>query len=360
MNQASQYYINADTARDLCIKILAATGAGEDNAALVVDNLIQAELRGISSHGLSRMMVYCTRLENGQINVKPDIKIISETSGTLLMDADNSLGQVAGVKAMDLCLDKALSSGISACSVRNGSHFGIAAYYAMRAVPRDMIGITLTNAPATMAPWGSITAMLGTNPLCFAIPAGARKPVVFDSATSVVARGKVILADKENRPIPEGWAMDKLGRPTTDAAEALLGSVLPFGGYKGSGISIVIDILCALLSGASFGKHIGELYNNTSTYQDLGFFFAAINIASFCDPAAFKKRMDQMIDEIKGSEKAYGVEEIFVPGEIEFNNETEVRRRGVEIGPGVLGDLKKLSEKFGIGIDPYTLVTRLE
>jgi len=352
----NNYFIHSDKAKLLCTAILKGVGVDEKDAAIVADNLVTAELRGIGSHGLSRMLVYCERIVNGFINTKPNVKILKEDGSSLLIDGDNGVGQVIGLKAMDMCIQKASKTNISMCTVKNGCHFGIAAYYAMRALEQDMIGIALTNAPSTMCPWGSITPMLGTNPFCFAIPAGSHRPIVLDCATSVVARGKVVLADKENKPIPEGWALDKMGRITTDASEALKGSVLPFGNYKGSGISLIIDILCSMLSGANFGQHIGELYNNSETYQNLGFFFAAINIRNFTDPVLFKQRIDNMIDEIKQSEKASDIEEIYVPGEIEFNNEEINRISGIKVGAGVFNDLVSLVNKYSPQINPYELV----
>ncbi len=352
----SKMYMDLEKARELCTGILVCSGVPEADASTVVDNLIQGDLRGLGSHGISRLYAYTERIKDGYTNAKPDIRVVNESPATLLIDGDNGLGAVIGTKAMDLCIEKAKISGMASCAVRNGNHYGIAAYYAMKALPHDMIGIALTNAASTMAPWGSITPYFGTNPFCFAIPAEKRRPIVLDCATSVVARGKIILAGIENKSIPEGWAIDKSGRPTTNTSDALKGSVLPFGGYKGSGIAMVIDILCAMLSGATFGTHVGDFYNNSQKMQNLGFYFSAISIKSFLSPADFKAGIDQMIDEIKGSEKAYGVEEIFVPGEIEFNNEAVNRKRGIEIGPGVLKDLNTLRQRYGININPEDYV----
>lgn len=358
IDHSNSMNIDVEGVRNLCIKILAGAGVPEPDAMAVADNLVQADLRGIGSHGISRMFAYCQRIQDHMINLDPDIRVIKETGSTLLVDGDNGLGAVVGIKTMDLCMKKAKESGMASCAVRNGNHFGFAAYYAMRALPQDMIGMAFTNAPPTMAPWGSITPLLGTNPFCYAIPAGRYRPIVLDSATSVVARGKISLAEIENRPIPESWAMDDQGRPTTNATEALKGTVLPFGSYKGSGISMMIDIFCALLGGAQFGGHIGNLYNNSETHQELGFFFSVIDIKSFSDPGIFKARIDQMIDEIKNSEKAYGVDEIFVPGEIEFNNEAENLIKGIEIGPGVLKDLNTLRIRYGIDVNPSDYIKK--
>lgn len=199
--------------------------------------------------------------------------------------------------------------------------------------------------------------MIGTNPFCIAVPAGKKQPLVLDVSSSIVARGRITLSEIENKPIPEGWAIDSKGRPTINPTEALKGAVLPFGGYKGSGIAIVVDILCGILSGANFGSHIGVLYDNSKTVQNLGYYFSAIKISSFIEPEIFKQRMDQMVEEIKNSEKAEGMEEIFIPGEIEFRNEEHNRKTGIEIGTGVLKDLKTLREKFKVDENPEDFLT---
>ena len=347
-------------AQNLCTTILEAGGVSGEGAKLIAENLILADLRGIGSHGISRMAVYCDRLDNGHMDPYATPEILSQSDSTALFDAHNAPGAVAGVAAMDLCIKKAAESGIASCAVKHSNHYGIAAFYAKRALSKNMIGISFSNAPATMAPWGSITPMMGTNPFCYAIPANRRKPIILDCATSLVARGKINLAEIEGKEIPLGWAVDSSGRPTTNATEALLGSVLPLGGYKGSGLSIVIDVLCGVLSGASFGKHIGPLYANADTDQNLGHFFIAIDISRFSNPDDFKKRIDSMIDEIKNAEKADGTGEIYLPGEIEFMNEEENLIRGIEVGPGVMRELRDLCDRYTLKSNPEDLILKEE
>ena len=193
--------------------------------------------------------------------------------------------------------------------------------------------------------------MMGTNPFSIAVPAGNHRPLVLDSSSSIVARGKINLAEIENRPIPLGWAIDKEGYPTTDATTALKGSVLPFGEHKGYGIALMIDVLAGVLSGADYGTHIGPLWDNSETHQNLGFFLLAINIASFRKVEEFKGKIDQMIDEIKASQSAPQVDEILVTGEIEFRNEEYNRKHGIVVGPGVLRDLEALRRVFELDIN---------
>ena len=313
-----------------------AAGLPQADAAAVTDNLVQADLRGHSSHGISRVRVYCDRIRAGLVATAPQIKVINETPAAFHLDGGHGMGAVVAAKAMRMCMEKARSSGIAMCSLRAGTHFGIASYYTMQAAEEDMIGYACSNAPASMAPWGGITPMLGTNPFSMSVPAGKHPPIVFDSSSSIVARGKINLAEIEGRPIPIGWAMDDQGHPTTNATEALKGSVLPFGEHKGYGIALMIDILSGILSGAGYGSHLGALWNNAETHQNLGFFLLAINIASFRNVKEFKGQIDQMIDEIKASEKAPNTDEILTPGEIEFRNERYNRKHGIIVGSGVL------------------------
>lgn len=337
-------------------RIFVAAGLPKADAAVVADNLIQADLRGHPSHGISRVRVYCNRIRDGFVATEPAIKVINETPSAFHLDGGHGTGAVVADIAMRMCIKKARTSGIAMCSVRAGTHFGIASYYTMQAVSEDMIGYACSNAPATMAPWGGIVPMLGTNPFSMSVPAGKHRPIVFDSASSIVARGKINLAEIEGRPIPPGWAIDQKGRPTTDATEALKGSVLPFGEHRGYGIALMIDILSGILSGAGYGPHLGPLWNNSETYQNLGFFLLAIDIASFRAIEEFKSQIDQMIDEIKASESSPETDEILVPGEIEFRNEEYNREHGIVVGPGVLRDLEALLREFELDINLGSLL----
>jgi len=344
----SDIRLSASAARQLTQRIFVAAGLPQADAAVVTDSLVQADLRGHSSHGISRAHVYCERIRAGMVATNPEIKVLNETPAAFHLDGGHGMGAVVANKAMALCMEKARSSGIAMCSLRAGTHFGIASYFTMQAAAQDMIGFAYANAPASMAPWGGITPMLGTNPFSMAAPAERHLPVVLDSSSSVVARGKINLAEIENRSIPLGWAIDREGNPTTDASAALQGSVLPFGEHKGYGIALMIDILSGVLSGAGYGSHVGALWQNAETRQNLGFCLLAINIASFCGASDFKRRIDQMIDEIKASKRAPNTDEILIPGEIEFRNERYNRKHGIVVGAGVLRDLDELQRHFGL------------
>ncbi|MGI6038185.1 MAG: Ldh family oxidoreductase [Limnochordia bacterium] len=328
--------------------VLEKIGAPKADAELVADCLIKADLRGVASHGISRLPIYAKRLAVGVVNSKPNIRVLKELAGTALIDGDNGMGPVIGHKAMALCIEKAKGAGVGFCAVRNGNHFGIAAYYTLQALRQGMIGIAISNAPPSIAPWGGVDPKFGTNPLSIAVPAGSHPPLVLDMAVSVVARGKIILAAKQGLPIPEGWAITKDGRPTTDANEAMEGTSLPFGGPKGYGIGLVNDILSGVLSGAFYGPLLNSLWGNFEDPQNVGFFMGAINIEAFMDPKEFGERIDSYFAQVKAGRKAPGVEEILIPGELELRAEQKNVQGGIEVPGAVVEELKQVAETYGI------------
>ena len=343
-----EFIVRPERAIAFCTEAFTAVGVPEADGKIVSQNLIEAELRGHGSHGVSRMKFYMAKLAGGGFNPNPNIKILKDKPSMLLMDSDNSLGAVAATQAMTLCIEKAKKTGFAAASVGNGNHYGIAGFYAMMALEHDMIGFSVCNSVKLQAVYGGAVPMLGTNPIAVAIPAGKRYPLVFDAATSTVASGKIIVADIEGRPVPLGWALDSSGKPTTNAKEALLGALLPLGGYKGSGLAIIVDVFSAVLSGAMTSPHVNELRFDPDKGQNVGFFFGAIDVGSFEDVDVFKTRIDQLIDELKGCQKMEGVEEIFMPGEIEYRKKEQFSKTGFKIGPGVYNDLMQLKERFNL------------
>ena len=344
---------DADPLRAFCEEVFLSCGMVHKDAAIVADSLVQANLRGVDSHGVARVGIYVKRLEMGLVNPRPNVEVVREGAGTLLVDGDNGMGQVVGVRAIDLGLDKAKESGGVSVGVRRSNHYGAGAYYVQRAVARDTIAFAYSNAPPTMAPWGGVDPYVGTNPYAYGVPAGEHRPVILDMATSIVARGKIILAAERGEPIPEGWAIDEEGNPTTDAQDALRGSVLPFGGPKGYALSLMIDIMAGALTGAGFGPRVNSLYDNFDEPQDVGAFFQLIDIGQFADPAAFKANIDQIIEEIKSSRRAEGTEEIFLPGEIEFRMERERKVSGIPVGAETVAELREVGRSCGVDITDF-------
>lgn len=333
--------------KDLCQSLLSAGGVDPADAAVVADNLVAANRRGVDSHGVIRLPLYLARLEAGLIAKKTAPKVVRQSAATAVVDAANGWGAPAGVFAMKVAIEKAAGTGVGMVGVRGSNHFGIAAYYGMMPLERDMIGLSLTNAAPSMAPWGGRDPYFGTNPICICVPAGEERPVVFDGATSVVAKGKIMVAQKKGVPIPPTWAADGRGVPTTDPNVGIKGVLLPFGTYKGSGLALAVEVLSGVLPGAAVALGVGSLYA-TDARADIGHFFAAIDVAAFGEAGEFKTKMDRMIREIRGQRRAEGVDRIYVPGEIEFEKESETEARGVEVADETIREMAEYAAKYGV------------
>ena len=329
-------------------QVMVKAGLSKEASVVFADSLLKAEGRGVKSHGLTRLSTYAKRVELGLVagDVRP---VIEEDGKTILkVDGRNGQGSWIGKCVMDLCIERAKEYGSCFASVGGGNHFGYAAFFAEQAAKEDMIGIAIANGPVSVPPTGGIKALVGTNPVAIAVPAGRYRPLVLDMATTAVARGKVLLAQKNGTEIPLGWGTDSQGRPTTDPNAVINGGfMLPMGGPKGYGLSLIIDLLCACLSDADDGQRLGSMFDYTRT-QNTGYCFAALNIGKIVNVDAFKRQIDGMFDEIKACPRAEGVSEIFVPGEIEFNNYERAVREGFTLSDAVLADLKKTAEHFGV------------
>ncbi|MDR1903693.1 MAG: Ldh family oxidoreductase [Treponema sp.] len=342
--------VNWKPLKDYCRRLLQTQGMPEDEALIVADCLVDADLCGVESHGVSRMTIYLKRLEEQVVNPVCKIEIEREYPGSAAINACNSMGMVAGKRIMQICIDKAKQNGSCFITVNHSNHFGMAYYYVKMAAEQNMVGITATNAPPNIAPWGSFQAYMGTNPVAIGVPTGA-EPIILDMAPSVVAMGKVIMAAKLGKPIPEGWALTAGGQPTTDPQEGMKGTVLPIGGPKGYGIALFVDILCGALSGAQFGPHLGNMWNDFVNPQNVGHIFSCIDISKFLPPEEFKKKADQIRREIKALPRNPGVAEIFMPGEIEWKRAAERREQGIAIPETVYQELKQLGEKYRAAFD---------
>lgn len=336
----------ASALRGYCVSVLTASGVERSCAEAVADALIDAELTGVSTHGVSRLAVYMQRMDAGVMSRENNIRIVRESTSTLVVDAGNSLGAAAAKFAMERCIAKAKETGCCFASVHSSNHFGTAAYYTRLAAAQDMIGFACTNLKGKIAPFGSAEPYMGTNPISVAAPSDDL-PVVLDMAPSVVALGKLILAQKLGKSIPEGWALDKDGRPTTDPAAGRAGSLVPIGGAKGSGLAIMVDVLCGILSGGPYGPHLHDLYVMD---EGVSHFLGAIDIAHFIEPAAFKSALSAMSREIKALKKADGVEEIFLPGERSGRKAEENAANGIEVPQPVYEELLELGKPYGLSL----------
>lgn len=331
--------------------VFAKAGVPADEAAIIADSLTEADLTGVESHGVSRVPIYLKRIETGVVNAAAKMEVVADLPGALVLDGCNSMGIITGVRAMDMAVKKAETAGAVFVTVKNSNHFGIAAYFTRRALAKNMIGYAASNAPSTMAPWGGIKPYMGTNPFSVAIPAGSELPIVMDMATSVVAQGKIILASKEGKPIPFGWAITKDGDPTDDPKAALEGTVLPFGGPKGYSISLLLDVLSGVLSGAAFGPYLFNMWNDFKNPQNVGHCFGVMDVKKFLPLDDFRQKMDTMIRDIKTSPRAKGVEEIFLPGEIEHRKREKRIAEGIPLGPKTYADLVEIGDRMNLRIE---------
>jgi len=348
----SVIFLTEEQSLTYCTEVFKKLGITEEDARIVADHLTQAEFRGLSSHGIQRVIQYVTKLKHGGIKTAPHIHIIDQRLATARVDADSALGAVAAKYAMELCMEKARQAGTATVSVTHGIHCGFLAYYTMMAAKENMIGFAICNTGPMVVPWGAKEPLFGTNPLSIAIPAGEQLDIVYDGASSIVANGKVNVARIENRPIPEGWAVDREGNPTTDPHEAMAGYMLPFGTYKGSCLGIVIATMTAGLSRAPFEYEDIRERTKPDVGTDLAYTFGAIDISAFEDVDRFKERMDQYILYAKGLKKAPGFDEILMPGEKEFLCEKQMRAAGgFTIGKNLYTELKAIRDELGLCVD---------
>lgn len=340
MEQPILYDLN--TLNDFCIDVLTKAGVKLEEAEIISDTLLFAELRNIKSHGIIRLPTYVKRLENAAVNQNSEMKFLENKAAAVsVLDADNGMGQVAGHKAMKAAIDMARIYGIGLVAVKNSNHFGVASYFSMMASNEDMIGIVMTNASPAIAPFGTKTPLLGTNPLTVSVPAKKEKPIVLDMSMSTVARGKIRMAALQNKEMPLDWGLDKDGNPTSDPSEALLGSLVPIGGVKGSGLSLIIDLLTGALTGTS---SLGEVKNITdmSGPSKTSHLFIAVNVQAFMEIDEYKSRVDDAISKIK-SLPPKGDNEIFMAGEIEQNLMGKRLAEGIPVDIEVVAELNKLA-----------------
>jgi len=339
-----------DQLMTFCTQVLQKLGVPHDEAEIPASTLLTANLRGVDTHGVLRLPLYAARLKGGAMSPSANLTTEKETVATALLDGHDGIGQVISHRAMEIAIRKAGEAGVSYVAVSHSNHFGAAAYYPMMALDHDMIGLAFTNASPRLAPTGGVERLFGNNPWCVAVPAGKRPPVVLDMANSLVAAGKIRILQKEGRPVPEGWALNEHGEPTTDPTAALKGILLAIGGYKGYGITFAVDLLTGVLADSSYGPRVKPIDNEVEP-AGTAHSFMAIALWAFTDVAAFKSRMDAYIDEIKSSKKAKGSEAIYVAGEPEYIKVQERMEKGIPLQVKVAAELSALGEELGIPVE---------
>src|SRR5215471_17027271 len=350
----------ADVLHEFSARVLAAAGVPPDDAALAADVLLAADLRGIDSHGVARLRGYFDAVRSARINPTPELCVVRETLTTATVDADNGLGLVVGPRANEIAMDKALDAGSGWVAVRNSNHFGIAGYYVLQALERDLIGWAMTNSSALVAPLFGAERMLGTNPIAIAFPGKEEPPIVIDLATSAAAYGKIEIARRKGEAIPIGWAINREGRNTTSPDELIdggamlpLGSERERGGHKGYALAMMVDILCGPLSGANWGPFappfaLRQEIPKRSVGKGIGHFFGALRIDGFIEADEFKRQIDEYVRVFRATKPAPGTNGPLIPGDPEREAEKERRRNGVPLILPVIEELREISQETGI------------
>jgi LDH2 family malate/lactate/ureidoglycolate dehydrogenase len=337
--------------KDFCKQAYQAVGVPEGEAEIVADLLVRADLRGIETHGVTRLPVYIQRLQKGYVRKACLLTTVKEKGPTVFLDAHGSMGHVTSYKAMEIAIERAGQFGIGWVSVKDSGHFGVTGFFPMLAAKKDFIGSIVSNSAQIVAPWGGRERIIGNNPLAYAFPADQYPPVVVDFSLSVVSAGKLILCRKKGEKIPLGWAVDKNGVPTEDpyAGYEGGGSLSPVGGHKGYGLILAHEMLTAVLTGGKWTQQIKSLYEeDQSGIQGTCHSFMALDPDCFLGREEFKKNMDRYIRSIKESTKAEGTEEILMPGEPELRTEQKYRKEGIPLVPNTVKELMALSETLKI------------
>jgi LDH2 family malate/lactate/ureidoglycolate dehydrogenase len=330
---------------ELVCAVLGALGLEDRDAALVAERMLFADLRGYPSHGVALLPYYATLIEGG-VDPRGRPRVVREQGAALVVDGGNALGHIAASFAMEAAIDRAGELGVGAAAVGGSNHCGAVGAYATIALNRGMIGVATTNALPTMAPWGGAERIVGINPLSIALPAGDGAPFVLDTSFAVAARGRVVLHHQQGQPLPEGWAFDADGQPTTDPAAALGGLLAPIGAAKGVGLALAMGALSTLLSGAAYGTDLGSLEDGPVAGRD-GHFVAAIDIAAFVDRGEFEERMQGVLGQLRDSRPA-GVEPVRAPGDRGAACERERRADGVPLPAPTRERLVELAERLGV------------
>ena len=363
MAEENAVQVQAEPLKDFCVQVFQQMDVPEEDARITADVLVTADLRGINSHGVARLRRYVKGLRDGMMIARPETRVVTETPTTALIDAGAGLGQPVSYRAMERAVHKAQEYGSGFVTVRNSNHFGIAGYYAMMALEHDCIGISMTNAAVLVAPTFGRDAMLGTNPIAVAAPAGQERPFVMDMATSTVPRGKLEVYSRMEKPIPLGWATDETGTPTDDTDRVLEnfkrragGGLLPLGGagellrgYKGYGLSLWVDIFCAILSGAAYADLVyPKAPDGKPLPSNIGHFFGAWRVDAFRPVDEFEAAMDDLQRRLKSAPKTEGQTRIYIHGEKEYEAAERNLLEGIPLDPKVAADLRAIGDELGV------------
>ncbi|HHG90624.1 MAG TPA: Ldh family oxidoreductase [Devosia sp.] len=340
--------VKADALGAVTEAIFGACGMSGDDAALLSASLVHADLRGVHSHGVLRIPDYVHKLKRGGVDARAVPSIVSRNGGAIVVDANNSMGQIGASCAMDLAIEAARENGVALAALRGSNHCGALDWYTLRGAEQGMIGIAGSNALPTMAPTGGRDKIVGMNPISIAIPGGVEPPVVLDLAFGATAHGKIRVYHQKGLPLPDGWAFDSKGVPTNDAGSALEGLIQPAGGHKGIALAMMVGMLSTLLSGASYGTGLGNMVSGPKAGRD-GQFFIAIDIAAFRPLSALGGDVDAIVREVHNSSRRDADNPLLVPGEMERQYEENYGAGGIVLPALTVDGLKKSA--LAVGVD---------
>lgn len=352
----SYYYIPYEQTREFCIRVFRGYGFTPQESTQITDVLLDADLCGIESHGIQRLIRYHKEITEGMVKLDAKPEIVKQTPLAATIEGNDAMGQPLSVKAMELAMEKARQYGVGMVAVRNSNHYGIAGYYTRMAARAGLVGICMTNTEAIMVPTFGAEAMLGTNPIAFSMPARP-VPFTFDAATTVVPRGKLEVYAKRDGVIRDGWALDETGQPSTDAARVLQniihktgGGILPLGGageetsgYKGYGFGMLCEICTGILSGGLTSNHV----NRTPGRTNICHFFMAVDYGMFGDKEVLEENLSRYLEELRSSPKAQGADRIYIHGEKEEENRGKVRKEGIPVNAKTYGEMEMIAAYTG-------------
>ena len=345
----NEKYIHYDVLQQFIKTCFESVGIAAPDAKKIAELMARADLMGQDGHGVFRLPQYIDRIRAGGLNVTPDIRCIEDRTAMALIDGDNGMGHLVMCHATELAIEKAAKTGVAWVGARHSNHAGPASLYSMMPLAHDMIGIYVAVGSANhLPPWGGTDMLLSTNPIAIAVPSASNPPIVLDMATTVAAYGKVKTAAQRGEMMPEGWMIDRKGQPLTDPQKASEGFLLPIGGPKGYGLSLIFGILAGTLNGASFGRDVVDFNADNRSITNTGHFVIALDIAAFTDPTLFKAGIDKVWQEMKSSALLPGVESIRLPGERLARVTEERSKNGIPIAPSLQAALSRLASELNI------------
>jgi L-2-hydroxycarboxylate dehydrogenase (NAD+) len=348
-NETAMTRVGFAALRDFIAASFRQLGLSDVDALTVATLMAEADLQGSDGHGVIRLPHYARRIRAGGINLRPDIRVLQERPGMALIDGDNGMGHLVMARAAGLAVEKARTAGVAWVGTRMSNHAGPASLYARKVLAQDMIGMYFAVGNANhLPPWGGLDMLLSTNPIAVAVPAGKQAPVVLDMATTVAAYGKVKAKAQRGETMPEGWMIDREGRPLTDPRRADEGFLLPIGGYKGYGLALIVGLLAGTLNGAAMGKEVVDFNHDDASATNTGQAIVAIDVAAFGELQAFKDSVDVLVDDLRQSRRLPNVDRIWLPGEQSHARRVEYERDGIPIAAALLRSLDQLADDLRV------------